>query len=464
MGGVLTVSITEQAVDPRRRRRRRHSSRTDRRSSGPGVWAATLIILLVALALPLMMGNRNPFTLSASLMMLVGGAFIAGLLAMVPTRGSLAPPGRWWLLVLSLFSALVLVQVLPIPALAHAFGPYPEALWTHPEFNPRQWSPDVGASLRGWAAFVALFTGAWVAFQLNSRQRNILWLGLAAMAVFQGVMGVSAHAAGADTIFGIWPRNNPDFVHGSFSNRNLFAAYLALLWPLAIAVWWIRDMPLLGWLPKEMKIAGSLITSVIIGAALLASASRLGSAAGIAGMLVALVLWTRYRRILRGHSVWPVYLALVGALVAATWYGVTPLAARLLATDMDEGRFEVFGLMLTEFPARWYLHGVGLGGFEGVFKQVQPGDISGWFDYAHNDLLQWLLETGLVGAVLLFAVGMALYRAAHLSIERIALYAGFAALAMVALGDFSWHIPATQIVLALYLGTLFRGSNHRSAR
>ncbi len=464
MGGGLTASTIEQPEGRPQRRRRRRSLHTRHRSVGPGAWAATLIIVLVALALPLMMGNRNPFTLSASLMVLVGGAYVAGLLAIFPTRGSLAPPGRWWLLVLSLFSVAVLVQVLPIPGLVEALGPYPEALWTHPDFNPRHWSPDVGATLRGWAAFVALLTVAWVAFNLNPRQRNLLWLALAAMAVFQGIMGVSAHAAGADTIFGIWPRNNPDFVHGSFSNRNLFAAYLALLWPLAIAVWWIRDMPLLGRLPKEMKIAGSLIASVIIGAALLASASRLGSAAGIAGMLVALVLWTRYRRILRGHSVWPVYLALVGALIGAIWYGVTPLAARLLATDMEESRFEVFGLMLTELPARWYLHGVGLGGFEGVFKQVQPGDIGGWFDYAHNDLLQWLLEMGLVGAVLLLIVGIGLYRAAHLSLERIALYSGFAALALVALGDFSWHIPATQIVLALFLGTLLRGSNHRSAR
>jgi hypothetical protein len=61
-----------------------------------------------------------------------------------------------------------------------------------------------------------------------------------------------------------------------------------------------------------------------------------------------------------------------------------------------------------------------------------------------------------VGVALLIAVIIAVIRAARLSTERIALYAGLAALALVGLGDFSWHIPATQVVLALYLGTLLR--------
>lgn len=424
---------------------------------------ATVVTAMVALALPLMMGNRNPATLSATLLVLVSGAFVAAVLASLPLRGMLPTPRRSWWIVFLLVGGAVLLQVFPSTNLAAAFGAYPEALWNHPDLTLRHWSPDIGASLRGWAAFVALFIVAWLAFGMSKAQRNVLWLLLAAMAVFQGIYGVSAHAAGSETIFGIWTRNNVEFVHGSFSNRNLFAAYLALLWPLAIAVWWIRGMPLLGKLSVEFKVAGSLITSVIIGTALLASASRLGSAAGVVAMLVALLLWTRHRRILHGYSVWPVYLTIAGVSLAAVWYGVTPLAERLLSTGVDDGRFVVFGLMLTEFPIQWYLHGVGLGGFEAVFRQVQPGELTGWYDYAHNDLLQWLLEMGLVGAVVMVLVGAGLYRAAHLSIERIALYAGLAALVIVALGDFSWHVPATQIVLALYVGTLLRGSMRRSA-
>ena len=434
---------------------------------GPGVLAATLVLVAVALALPLMMGHRNPLTLTATQLLLVAGALLAGLLATLPLRGALPPPSRAWIAFFAVFTGTVLLQVLPLPALAQAFGPYPERFWDYADFDPRHWSPDIGASLRGWAAFVALFTLAWVARRMRSAQRNLVWLALVAMALFQAVYGVMAHAAGADTILGIWVRNNPDFVHGTFSNRNLFAAYLALLWPLGVAVWWIREMPLLARLPRELKFAGSLITGAVIGAALFASASRLGSAAAVLGAAVGLLLWSRHRHVLRGHSVWPAYAVFGAAVLAAAWYGLTPLAERLLATELEDSRFEVFGLMVHEFPARWYLHGIGLGGFEAAFKQVQPGSISPWYDYAHNDLLQWLLEMGLVGALLLLAVIVGLVRAAHLSTERVALYAGLAALALVSLGDFSWHIPATQVVLALFVGVLLgdrRRDNRRRRR
>ena len=225
----------------------------------------TLVIAAVALALPLMLGNRTADAMAASLLVLSGGAFLATLAALWPGPTVLPAPNRGWLLFAGVFTGLVLLQVAPLPAVAAAFGPYPEALWEHPEFSPSHWSPDVGATLRGWAAFAALFIVAWIAYCLPTAQRNVLWLLLAASAMFQAVYGVAAHAAGSETIFGVWERNNPGLVHGSFSNRNLFAAYLALLWPLAVAVWWIRDMPLLGRLSKEVKIAGSLITSAIIG-------------------------------------------------------------------------------------------------------------------------------------------------------------------------------------------------------
>jgi putative inorganic carbon (hco3(-)) transporter len=448
----LTASATDEPLIRRPRRRRRSTTTT----VAHGPWAVTLVIAALALALPFMLGNRTPDAMVASMLLLVSGAFVAGLLAMWPGKSALPAPALGWVYFAAVFTALVLLQVVPIPVIVAAFGPYPEALWSHPEFSPRHWSPDIGATLRGWAVFVALFTIAWIAYSLPASQRNVLWLLLTAGVLFQAAYGVAAHASGSETIFGIWERNTPHAVHGSFSNYNLFAAYLALLWPLAVAVWWIRDMPLLGLRSKEVKIAGSLITSAVIGAALLGSTSRLGSSAGLAGMAIALVLWSRHRHTLRRTSVWPAYLALGGGLIAAAWYGLAPLVERLMATGTHDMRFEVLGLVRSELPLSWYLHGVGLGGFEAAFKQIQPGHMTFWLDYAHSDLLQWVIETGIVGVALLIAVIIAVIRAARPSTERIALYAGLAALALVGLGDFSWHIPATQAVLALYLGTLLR--------
>jgi len=422
-----------------------------------------LLVLLSALllTLPLLMGHRTAATLTTSGLVLLSGALLIALIgyAIRPATALRPPPRSWWVFS-AILSAAVLLQVLPFEPLARSFGPYPDALWQDGN-GPGQWSPNPAATLRGWATFVALMVIAWSAGAIEPRQRNILWLVVAASALFQALYGLVSHATSSETIFGIWPRHNIDFVHGSFSNRNLFAGYLALTWPLVISIWWRHSMPGMSKLPFEMRVAGSVISGAIIGAALLASASRLGSAAGVAGMLVGLVLWTRFRARLRPVAMWPLYLTAFGALVAATWYGLTPLAERLAVTSIEESRLEVFALMIQDLPAQWWQSGVGLGGFEAVFKQVQPGDMGGWYDYAHNDLLQWLLEMGLVGAGLLLAVLIGLWRNARLNRETIPLYAGLTALALVGLGDFSWHIPATQVVLALFLGTLLQRGGAR---
>jgi len=417
--------------------------------------AVFVLLALIVLVLPLMMGNRTSLTLTGSGLIMALGALLVALAAFTGTRtaSTLAPPPTGWWIFAGVLSTWVLLQLLPFEPLARALGPYPDALWQGSS-EPGQWSPNPNATLRGWAVFVALMTVAWTTSTLLRKHRDLLWLVVAASALFQALYGLTSHAAGSETIFGIWPRNNVDFVHGSFSNRNLFAGYLALTWPLVVALWWRRSMPGIRKLPFELRVAGSVISGAIIGAALLGSASRLGSAAGLAGMLVGLVLWTRYRARLSRVAVWPMYLTAFGALVAATWYGLTPLAERLAVTSIEEGRFEVYGLMIGELNPAWWLWGVGLGGFEAVFKQVQPGDMTGWYDYAHNDLLQWLLEMGLVGAGLLAAAAIALWRNARLNRETIPLYAGLAAQLLVAIGDFSWHIPATQVVLAMYVGVL----------
>ncbi len=427
----------------------------------PTAALSVIMLTVLVLVLPLLMGHRTPETLTLSGLVLLSGSALAVILAGWPGQRPWPLPGRGWWIFFGLFSLAVMAQIWPSRLLAGWFGPHPAALWQHPEFSPRHWSPNPAATLRGWATFVALFAIAWTAGSLGHRQRNWLWLTIVVMALFQALYGLLSHASGAEWIFSTWQRHNVEFVHGSFSNRNLFAGYLALTWPLAVAVWWLRDVPLLSRLPVELRIAGSVICGAIIGAALMASASRLGTTAGVIGLLVALLLWTRYRGHLKGAAVWPAWLAAFAAFLFATWYGLAPLTERLAITSMEESRFQVFGLMLTEFPARWWLTGVGLGGFEAVFRQIQPADLSGWYDYAHNDLLQWLLEMGLVGLVLLAMVVGAIFRHAAMRLERIPLYAGLAALVIVALGDFSWHIPATQVVLAIYIGVVVRPQRQR---
>ena len=426
--------------------------------------SVAFVLMVPVLVLPLMLPVRTPELMALSGMVLLASALLATGLAVFRPGLAKAPantllPNRWWWLFLGLMSGTVLLQVLPLPWLARGFGPYPDAFWQNDVFEPRFWSPNPAASLRGWAVFMALFAVAWLARGLDRRARAWLWLALAASALFQAGYGLISQLANAETIFGVWERRSSGFIQASFSNRNLFAAYLALAWPLTVAVWWLRDMPLLGKLPKELKVTGSLVSGALVGAAIFASASRLGAAGASIGAAGALLLLTRYRGRLPTLAVWPAWLALAGAFVLAVWVGLEPLTDRLAISEADGHRRIAFELMLTDFPLAWWLHGVGLGGFEAVFRLIQPDQISGWWDYAHSDVLQWFLEMGLVGWILVAMVTVAMVRQARLSLERIPLYGGLMALLVVATADFSWHMPATQVVLAIFIGVLLRPAN-----
>jgi tetratricopeptide (TPR) repeat protein/O-antigen ligase len=106
----------------------------------------------------------------------------------------------------------------------------------------------------------------------------------------------------------------------------------------------------------------------------------------------------------RGHA--RKSLVLVGVLLAVTvgygaWIGLGPLHARL-APDQFGSRLvqSVTSLpMLKAFP----FLGVGLGAYREIYFRYQPPDLRPgtlYFEFAHNDLLELAVETGLVGAAI----------------------------------------------------------------
>lgn len=440
------------------------------RPSSASDWAQSLVgfsLVALVVVLPLLMPQRTPELMTISGLLMLCLALMAATSAAAASArspGSFSLPGSYWWLVFIIVSVAVLLQVLPLAILARLFGPYPEIFWHFEYFEPGSWSPNPAATLRGWGIFVALFTVAWLSGQLEARQRNWLWLAIAISVIAQASYGLFSHTTGIDVMQSMEGHGRQSAMQGSFSNRNLFAAYLALGWPLVISVWWLRDVPILSRLPTELRVTGTLLAGSVVGAAIFASASRLGAMAGIVGAVSGFLLLIRHRGRLSGFAILPAWLAVIGTFLVAAWIGLEPLADRIAVSEAEEYRLVAFALMFREFPWQWWVHGVGLGGFEAVFKTIQTDQISGWWDYAHSDLIQWLLEMGLPGLLILILVVTGLFIRFELTMERIPLYAGLLALALVGLGDFSWHIPATQVVLAIYIGTLLQSPSGRSRR
>jgi O-antigen ligase len=140
-----------------------------------------------------------------------------------------------------------------------------------------------------------------------------------------------------------------------------------------------------------------------------------------------------------------------------------------LPEQIEAGRAAVYVATLAlwrDFP----LFGVGVGNFQDIFPLYQPAAVGQvFYDYAHNDYLQLLAETGILGfAFLMWAFSSVLYAAGRfwhkaMGEQRVWLagvLAGVVAMALHSLVDFNVHIPAnallfvTLLALSVRLGVL----------
>ncbi|EZP55125.1 O-antigen ligase family protein [Sphingomonas sp. RIT328] len=193
-------------------------------------------------------------------------------------------------------------------------------------------------------------------------------------------------------------------VAGNFANRNHFALFLALGLILA-PVWAYRGGRLPGWRGPMAAAMGLLLVLTI-----LASGSRAGLLVGVIGLCLGLVIVQRgIRQSLSGQPR-RVVLLLVGSLVVigivlaiATVssdraVSITRLVGADMGDDMRSRGLPVVMTMIREyFPA-----GAGLGGFDPLFRQHEPFHLLKltYFNHAHDDWLEVVLDTGLIGVLL----------------------------------------------------------------
>ncbi len=202
---------------------------------------------------------------------------------------------------------------------------------------------------------------------------------------------------------------------GTFVNPDHFAAWLEMLICLGIGYVLARTRP-----REDDRYAGArrlfrlggeqmmkrYLPMIAIGVMALALVFTL-SRGGIVSIVIALAALLALQGIV-GRT--RMSLVLVGLLLAltvsyGTWIGLDPLldrfrndpyASRLVQLRSSLG-------MLGGFP----LFGTGLGAYRDIYFRYQPSDLlpgKMYFPFAHNDLLQLVVETGLLGtAICLYA-------------------------------------------------------------
>jgi O-antigen ligase len=123
-----------------------------------------------------------------------------------------------------------------------------------------------------------------------------------------------------------------------------------------------------------------------------------------------------------------------------------------VTTESVSARFTIWGLGLREFLASDMLLGWGLGGWSRIVPRLQAehGVLlhTGQYLNAHNEYVQWLCETGLVGVVLLAGWGWR-HRAMF---WHTVLGGAVVALAVNACTFFPLHMSGTALLAIVVIG------------
>jgi len=297
-------------------------------------------------------------------------------------------------------------------------------------------------------AYLMVFSIA--VFGIQNRER--LYRMLKVLAVFGfivAVFGIIQHTAGNGKIYWFRELTHGGSPFGPFVNRNHFAGFIGMIIPLSLGVGLMTRS-----LEKKVMYTFFSITMTI---ALFFSLSRGGIVSFFSGIMV--FIFVVFGKTYSVRRLVPVFLFILILASYILYLGITPIIDRFLQTDVsNEQRLLAWqGLLsaLKDYP----IFGSGLGTFQYIFKIYKPDGLYLYWDHAHNDYLELLLEVGIVGiiiiAIFFFFELKALFKTPWEDKEtylRAAFLSSITTIAVHSVVDFNLQIPSNAITFFLILG------------
>lgn len=393
------------------------------------------------------------------------------------------------LLFLGLLAALMVVQSIPLPPAIwtalpgrELFASGASVLGVEQPWRPISLAPDatlnsILSTLPGFAALVGL----------ASIPRNHM-LGLLALlvclVVVSATMGILQISSGELYLFDITNRGSSV---GFFANRNHHAALLTATLPaLAVLAIYPSDRLVQLRLPLACAVALFLVPMVLI------TGSRAGLLLLLVGLAGAMLLVRSAGRVRSGMPLAMRsflgsrfgkagavgFAIMLAAIVVASILLSRALAIqRLFAQDVEaDTRLRVFDV-LVGMTKDYFPFGSGFGSFPAVFKIVEPDWYLGpsYFNHAHNDLLEILIEGGAASLVLGIAFALWAIRAAvriWRPVQRLngALLLGrmgsiqVLMLVLASIADYPLRTPLNQVLFMIGCGLMALASEARLQR
>jgi O-antigen ligase len=329
------------------------------------------------------------------------------------------------------FLALICIQVLPrISAYRHA-------------------------TYSGLLLYVAYGLACFLITQTLTRTTHIRRLATAA-AVYGTALAMFAVLQSLSSNGKLYWLRTPRFggwIYGPYVNHNHYAGLMEMLVPVPLVFAFSRYAR-----DNERWFAAS--AAAFMGATIFLSGSRGGMIAFAVQVALFLCFLLRERTAGRGAFVMTTFL--VVSLVSVAWIGGSDVTARLSTisaskhSDLSNDiRFKINRDSLHMFAQRPIL-GWGLGTFETAYPHFRSFYTNFLVDKAHNDYLQLLAETGVVGFAIMIWFLVAAFRAALPKIRHwpsnvngsaaLVAVVGISGILVHSLVDFNLEIPANALL------------------
>ena len=357
----------------------------------------------------------------------------------------------YWLLPWMVLSAIIIIQLIPFKPL--------DLTETDPFKIKNRISAMPGETIGYWAIFTLYWIVAWIVSNLSKSRIVFIACCILGLLLFEIIYGMIAYVNSHEKILGIWQVDRyTKNLSGTFVNRNHFAAMLEVASPLVLSllilpkVFSIRiNRPI-----KIMFAVFFLLSSLL---ALFNTHSRLG----IVCYLIAMIIWIGLITRNLDHSVGRkrvslyIFYFLSFSFLLALWLGLEPLANRFQDVGED-ARFLFWRAAVESFPQSYWLWGIGAGSLVDNFRLIAPLEISNRVVYQlHNDWLEFLLNFGIPGAILIglsFVIWYRKCRAMKYSVLHLGALAGVIAIAIHSFGEFSLQIPGVAILFWTMVGII----------
>lgn len=344
-----------------------------------------------------------------------------------------------------------------------AFGGFALAQWL---FSVSVYPYLTKIELLKLAAYFLLFFLAVQSFRSAAEIRSFVWF-LLVFGFAVALFGIIQFFTFNEKLYWLRELRYGGTPFGPYVNRNHFAGLMELIVPLGLALVFLRAIR-----KDKLPLVG-LLSIVPIGALFL-SASRGGILSfffqlGLLGFLAwAHEAGSKRRTVAAGL----VMILLAGILVV--WLGVGQAVERFAHLWSEELSF---GGRMVMSKDTWQISldhpwaGTGLGTLVAVYPQYASAYFDGRVvDHAHNDYVEMLAETGLIGALFSLAFIVLLFRFSLANLQsdrdsftlavRMGALVACSGLLLHSLVDFNLHIPSNAL-LFLLLASLATSSIER---